>query len=67
MKLWLVERVDDVGWDECAGFVIAAAEPARALETAQNEEPNGGKWKIALIGTAAAGVSGVVLRDFRAG
>jgi len=39
MKLFLLKRLDDVGWDESAGFVIRAADEdaARALVATSRE------------------------------
>ncbi len=75
MLLYLIERADEVGWDEFAAFVIAAKSPdelPEIVKEACSQEPYPtytSQWKEpVVIGTAAEGVKkGVVLSDFNAG
>lgn len=43
MKVYVVERVDDYGYDECAEQTIVAENVDKALELAEKEY---GVWKI---------------------
>lgn len=43
MKVYIVERVDDCGYDECLEQTIVAGNVDRALELAEKEY---GVWKI---------------------
>ena len=43
MKIYIVERVDDYGYDECTEQTIVAENVDRALELAESEY---GVWKI---------------------
>ena len=43
MKVYVVERVDDYGYDECTEQTIVAKNVDRALELAEKEY---GVWKI---------------------
>lgn len=74
MKIWVVERLDDVDYDQAAGFVIVAADEAeaRALAAAQSggyEMPE--TWKNPATASCkpvdASGPARVILRDFNAG
>lgn len=76
MKLWLIERLDDVGYDEYDGKVIAAPNAERVREIAALVVGDEGKsaWlspersQIEELGTALdAAFEGVVLASYRAG
>jgi len=73
MKLWLVERTDEIGYDEHIAFVISA----KSAEEVHNHTPAKGPWwtwaekahvRVTLIGAATKGTkAGVVMESFNAG
>lgn len=74
MKLWLLERLGRVGYDENVGHVIAAdtEEEARQLANAEAKD-EGGIWKsdaavsCVEIGETDRSWPHIVLRSFNAG
>lgn len=72
MKLYLVSRVDDVGYDEYDSIIVAAHSPATALKV----QPGGDLWpeqhlRVQLIGRVAGERQfkdgEIVLASFNAG
>jgi hypothetical protein len=72
MKLYLIERIDPIGYDEYIGFVIAAESEAEAREMAAYLPGDEGAeiWKTApirCIADVTGETPGVVLYSFNAG
>jgi hypothetical protein len=74
VNLYLLEREDEVDWDEPAGYVIAAASEEEAREWIakpgwiEQSAVSEWRWSARVIGTAAPGVEpGEILCDFKAG
>lgn len=83
MKLYLIDRKDNVGWDEYDSAVVAAESPEQALSFITNDPSgwtHGGYWvkdehfynqpnvSIKLIGTAEPEIeAGFVVASFNAG
>ena len=73
MNLYLIQREGPIGYDEYAGFVIAAERngQARAMAIDQASDEGHAPWVKAVctqIGEAAPyDVPTIILRDFRAG
>jgi len=75
MNLYLVERLDRVGYDQYSAFVVAASTQEAAVNT--SPDPSGllHAWPtdralidVQYIGTAAFGLpAGIVLASFNAG
>jgi hypothetical protein len=71
MKIWLLSRIDKVGWDEYAGKVIVAETAKRAREIANERVGDESEiWDnpefVSCIEVDNT-VEGVVLDDFKAG
>lgn len=74
IRLFLLERTDQIGYDETAGLVIAATSDAEAKQIANDRAGDeGAVWALPSttckrIGNAV-GIKepGVILVDFRAG
>jgi hypothetical protein len=72
MKLYLIERTGNIGYDEYIGFVIAAENEAEARTiAAYNSGDEGAEiWKTApirCIADVTGETPGVVLESFNAG
>lgn len=74
MNIYLIERTDDVGYDETASVVVIAKSYAAARREACNARGDqrdsvwsAGSSKIQELGVAFGSVAGIVLSDFRAG
>lgn len=75
LKIYLLERQDEVGWDEYAGHVIAAENEEEVIEIAQTKERGNhtdadwSKAKISLLGEYSGDSmqSHIILSDFNAG
>ena len=73
VNVYLLERAGDIGYDEAAGFVVAASTEADAREQAAERAGNegGDTWLMPSLSTCEAigpaRQSGVILRSFRAG
>lgn len=66
LTLFLIKRVDDVGYDEYDGDVVAAADETRARSLSHVGSHKGST--AAIIGTAVSGtIEGVILGRFNAG
>ncbi len=76
MNLYLITRIDRTGYDDSAGYVIAAPRMSNArliaaseasgradAETWLNQATSDGE----LLATGSKRPAGIVLRDFRAG
>lgn len=75
MKLWLLKRTDEVGWDQGRAFVVRAETEAEARQLASNEagdyrEPTD-KWADPSFSTCTEltsdGAPEIILEDFKAG
>lgn len=74
-KIWLLEREDDIGWDEFRGFVIAANTEGEARDIAAlnhaDEVPE--TWQgqltctVRCIADNTDEPNGIVLESFNAG
>jgi len=49
MKIFKVERTDDVDYDQYDAFVIVAESNKKAIELAKKKEHDGKKWKTKEI------------------
>lgn len=71
MKIFLLERIGAVGWDEYTGKVIVAKDEARAREIANQDTGDEGTiWndpqKVSCV-VVDKTVEGIVLESFNAG
>ena len=72
MALWLLERKDEAGYDEAAGFVISADDETSAREIAFSNggDENRSFWldsgHVSCREITKREDSGVILRDFKA-
>ncbi len=75
MKLFLVSRLDSIGWDEFDSFVVAAENEKSALEFHPTGDKKGGYgWTmrkedigIECIGESNSKVEEVIIASFNAG
>ena len=74
MLIWLVERTDNVGWDEYDAFIIMASSELKARQLAnEGSADEGHLWtdisivKANPIGQTEETVERVVLGSFNAG
>lgn len=70
LKLWLLDRLDEEGWDEYLGFVIRAESETSARRVAVLASGEG-RWEdrtvTSCVELTQAGAQGVVLESFHAG
>ena len=67
MKLWLVTRTDNVGYDEFDGFVVRATTAKRAAEMAA-ERSRRCPWSTAVVTEVQVdGDEAIILESFNAG
>jgi len=73
MKLWILNRAEEAGYDEARGFVVRASSAvnARRLASAQAGDEEPATWTDPKRSTCrelkSDGISGVVMYDFRNG
>lgn len=75
LKLYKLWRTDDIGYDETAGFIVAAESEKDARRVANEECTDEGRiWrKVNLVCCVEVGAAheyinhGIVMADFRAG
>lgn len=75
MKLWLLNRTDNIGYDEYAGYVIAAEteNEARLIAAVNHADEGSEVWEGQLtctaecIADATNREAGIILESFNAG
>jgi hypothetical protein len=76
LGLWLIKRIDEVGYDENVGYVIAArlVRTVREIAAKAGADEGEGPWlapersKVVRIGEAILGTrQGIILTSFKAG
>lgn len=72
MKIYVVERTDQVGWDEYDSFVVVAKDEEQALDIVLTSNYDGGPpdcWIRDLVKVSEVDLSGagIVLGSFNAG
>lgn len=68
MNLYLIERTDEVGYDEFDSYVIAADDERQAVSLCKWEAIPDQPLIVSMIGTAIFGtLPGVILGSFNAG
>lgn len=65
MKLWLLTRTDNYGWDEYIGFVVRAPSASAAKKLVVNKEAYLPKWKVTEI--KISGEPEIIFESFHAG
>ncbi len=67
MNIYLVERTDDVGYDEYDAFVVSAKDENEALVTIGGNQFFKGNTEFKVVGTTTSKVSEIILGSFNAG
>ena len=67
MNIYLVERTDDVGYDEYDAFVVSAKDENEALVTIGGKQFFKENTEFKIVGTTTSKISEIILGSFNAG